>query len=176
MSKKVINPKSIPYLEKFFETHKLFYVTDFPWQFFNAESANAFSTIDNTSTNLGDSVWNPSNNRKLRYKWLCEEYGLFNTISREKNDLFRILEYAFNKDNPYTIRQRRYLTQQLIEFDGVMNNPINFSIKPKKDGAVFDIDVPGSCRNFEMVCHPGATRGAAHVFLRSNSKKFSFSA
>ena len=45
MSKKVINPKSIPYLEKFFETHKLFYVTDFPWQFFNAESANAFSTI-----------------------------------------------------------------------------------------------------------------------------------
>ena len=171
MSKKVINPKSIPYLEKFFQTHKLFYVTDFPWQFFNAESANAFSTIDNTSTNLGDSVWNPSNNRKLRYKWLCEEYGLFNTISREKNDLFRILEYAFNKDNPYTIRQRRYLTQQLIEFDGVMNNPIHFSIKPKKDGAVFDIDVPGSCRNFEMVCHPGATRGAAHVFLRSNSKK-----
>ena len=171
MPKKVINPKSIPYLEKFFKTHKLFYVTDFPWQFFNAESANAFSTIDNTSTNLAESIWNPNNNIKLRYKWLCEEYGLFNTISREKNDLFRILEYAFNKDNPYTIRQRRYLTQQLIEFDGVMNNPIHFSIKPKKDGAVFDLDIPGSCKNFEMVCHPGATRGAAHAFLRSNSKK-----
>ncbi len=171
MSNKIINPKSIPYLEKFFKTHKLFYVTDFPWQFFNAETSNAFSTVDNTSTNQTESVWNPYSNIKIRYKWLCEEYGLFNTISREKNDLFRILEYAFNKDNPYTIRQRRYLTQQLIEFDGVMNNPIHFSIKPKKDGALFDIDAPGSCKNFEMVCHPGATRGAAHVFLRSNSKK-----
>jgi|21_taG_2_1085346.scaffolds.fasta_scaffold00212_23 antitoxin component YwqK of YwqJK toxin-antitoxin module len=171
MSNKIINPKSIPYLEKFFDTHKLFYVTDFPWQFFNAETSNAFSTIDNTSTNQSESIWNPDNNIKIRYKWLCEEYGLFNTMAKEKNNLFRILEYAFNKDNPYTIRQRRYLTQQLIEFDGVMNNPIHFSIKPKKDKVTFDLDGIGSCKNFEMVCHPGATRGAAHAFLRSNSKK-----
>ena len=171
MADRIINTDSIPFLEKFFDNHKLFYVTDFPWQIFNAESQNAFSTINNTSSNLTESIWNSDDNSKLRYKWLCEEYGLFNTIRNEKNHFFRILEYALNKDNPYTLRQRRYLTQQLVEFNGVSNNPIHFSIKPKIKNAVFDLDNYVSCRNFEMVCHPGATRGAAHTFLRSNAKK-----
>jgi hypothetical protein len=171
MANRIINPDSIPYLEKFFDDHKLFYVTDFPWQIFNVESNNAFSTINNTSTRLGESVWNPNENKKLRYKWMCEEYGFFNVIRNERNSFFRILEYALNKDNPYTLRQRRYLTQQLIEFSGVTNNPIHFSVKPNVDNAILDLDDYKSCRDFELICHPGATRAAAHTFLRSNGKK-----
>jgi len=30
MTNRIINPDSIPYLKKFFDNHKLFYVTDFP--------------------------------------------------------------------------------------------------------------------------------------------------
>ena len=166
MANRIINPVSIPYLEKFFDNHKLFYVTDFPWQLFNVEANNALHHLSPTKK-----VWNPNESKKLRYKWMCEEYGFFNVIRNEKNSFFRILEYALNKDNPYTLRQRRYLTQQLIEFSGVTNNPIHFSVKPKVDNAILDLADYKSCRNFEMVCHPGGTRGAAHTFLRSNAKK-----
>jgi hypothetical protein len=102
---------------------------------------------------------------------MCDEHGLFNVIRNERNSFFRILEYALNKDNPSTLRQRRYLTQQLVEFNGVTNNPIHFSVKPKSKNATLDLDDYKSCRDFELICHPGGTRAAAHTFLRSNAKK-----
>ena len=162
MANRIINPDSIPYLEKFFDNHKLFYVTDFPWQLFNVENGTAWDPFN---------TWNPDENKKMRYRWMCDEHGLFNVIRNERNSFFRILEYALNKDNPYTLRQRRYLTQQLVEFSGVTSNPIHFSVKPKIDNAILDLDDYKSCESFQLICHPGGTRAAAHTFLRSNGKK-----
>tara|TARA_B100000686_G_C16801518_1_gene986399 strand:- start:960 stop:2435 length:1476 start_codon:yes stop_codon:yes gene_type:complete len=162
MANRIINPDSIPYLKKFFDNHKLFYVTDFPWQFFNVENGTARYPFN---------VWDPNDNKKMRYRWMCDEHGFFNVTQKDRNSFFRILEYALNKDNPYTLRQRRYLTQQLVELDGFTSNPIHFSVRPKSKNATLDLDDYKSCELFELICHPGGTRAAAHTFLRSNGKK-----
>ena len=38
---RIINEKSIPYLENFFNEHKLFYVSNLPWQILNVETLGA---------------------------------------------------------------------------------------------------------------------------------------
>ena len=166
---RIINEKSIPYLENFFNEHKLFYVSNLPWQILNVETLGAMYS-NNFDANC---------NSNVRYKWMMDKNGFFNGTTREKNNFVLMLDYVLNKDNPNTLRQRRYLAQQIIKFDGITNNPIHLTIKPildvddkyYKEKPIFDLNNYESCYNFKLICHPGGTRSSVAAFLRKNCKR-----
>ena len=100
------NEKFVKY---FFENHRVFFSNDFPWKLFNAENSKSHK-----DTNL-----------HTRIEYLFSKNGFFNETYKERDLKYIEQERKKRLDYCFYHRQRRYITQELI--DDNFHNPTHHS-------------------------------------------------
>ena len=100
------NEKFVKY---FFENHRVFFSNDFPWKLFNAENSKS-----QKDTNL-----------HTRIEYLFSKNGFFNETYKERDLKYIEQERKKRLDYCFYHRQRRYITQELI--DDNFHNPTHHS-------------------------------------------------
>tara|TARA_B100000287_G_scaffold396658_1_gene412514 strand:+ start:166 stop:1488 length:1323 start_codon:yes stop_codon:yes gene_type:complete len=165
-------------IERILKKQKFFLVDDVPWQWFNYESGK----------------WFKNSNIHTRCDFLFTDYGFFAETLKEVDDDYIELEKRKREDYSYYHRQKRYIAQEMIDTNGVFNNPIHISAKPMDSRKVIEwqkgkfesveyIRKVKDCEALELsnikkpphtwliICHPGYTRLRTSCFLQQNIKK-----
>ena len=143
------NEKFVKY---FFENHRVFFSNDFPWKLFNAENSKS-----QKDTNL-----------HTRIEYLFSKNGFFNETYKERDLKYIEQERKKRLDYCFYHRQRRYITQELI--DDNFHNPTHHSFIIN-DGNSIDFDNLRFDDGFQMITHPGHTRFQSSCFLKKNLNK-----
>jgi len=149
---KLRNKQNETFVKTFFETHKLFFCDDLPWQLYNIENGK-FSQHTNIHT---------------RIEYLFSKNGFFNETYKERDPEYIRRERLKHLDYSFYHRQRRYIVQESISNN--FHNPTHHSFTNESKEQI-DFDNLNFNDGFELVTHPGNTRFESSCFLKKNLNK-----
>jgi len=110
---------------------------------------------------------------KLRWDFLFKNDGLITNINNYSSELTRFFEYTSFGDFPSSIRQKINIVGDLLHSEMDTFVPLHATLQPlnSKQQEIDIDDLAVDYSNYQMVIHPGFTRGIASIFLNTPLKK-----
>lgn len=157
MLSKVLTEKSIQIINYVLERTDIYLVKSFKPNYLEAELRRPYSI----------------HSSRVRWDFLYKNYGLATNINDFNSEFNRFLEYTAYGDYPYSLRQKFNIISSLLECNMETFLPVHVTVKPlNNENTEIDLnDLSKNSKNYEVICHPGFTRGVGSVFLNTPLKK-----
>lgn len=109
---------------------------------------------------------------KIRWDFLYGNFGFINTINNFSSSFVRFCEYVSFGDYPKALRHKINIVSDLLEGDMKSFVPVHVSLMPYKfEEKEIDIETLSvDYSKYDMIVHPGFTRGVGSIFLNSPLK------
>lgn len=156
----ILTEQSKELIQKVFETTDVYFLNNFKPEYLNPEGNRDYLKYF----------------FQKRWEFLYKSYGLVSTLNDYSTELSRLFEFTTFQDYPYALRHKVNIIQSLLECSMDTYVPVHVSIRPiNKQNFTLDFnDLVVNPQNYEMVCHPGFTRGVGSTFLNTPLKKVFF--
>jgi len=151
-----IKKQSSKIIENVLNNCDIYHVSSFKPEYISCESSGPHKTYSS----------------KIRWDFLYGNYGFISTVNNFSSQLVRFCEYISFGDFPKALRHKINMVGDLIAGDMNSFVPIHVTLSPYKS-IEKEIDIETLATDYldyEMVIHPGHTRGVGSVFLNTPLK------